>query len=129
MRGDPPASPPYAGSFRPSGFLGFFDFEDPNGQWRLEITDTAELDEGVLNGWSLSITTDQPDAFEPFAFTDASGAYTITGITPGTHTILQQPPFAVTAVQLRGNATVERRIERVVAVEQVEIDAADGGVP
>lgn len=50
----------------PEGALGAFIGEDPNGTWTLDITDDAGLDTGMLNSWSLDVTT-------------LSGAPTLTG--------------------------------------------------
>src|SRR5262245_2030762 len=51
------ASAPLAGTFRPSGSLADLDGKDVHVTWTLEITDTAEPDNGTLNGWSLIVTT------------------------------------------------------------------------
>ncbi len=49
------ASAPYTGSFRPEGRLSDLSGEDPNGIWRLEITDTTASDVGTLTSWSLDL--------------------------------------------------------------------------
>ncbi|MDB5385108.1 MAG: hypothetical protein JWM11_754 [Planctomycetaceae bacterium] len=41
----------------PEGAMAQLDGEDPNGNWTLEINDTANGGVGTLNGWSLSLTT------------------------------------------------------------------------
>jgi len=46
-----------ASPLTPEGALGAFIGEDPNGTWTLEITDSAGLDIGTLNSWSLDVTT------------------------------------------------------------------------
>ncbi len=45
------------------------------------------------------------------------------------HDLLHQPCLAVARVELRRDAAVERRVERVVAVEEIELHAADGHAP
>ncbi|MCG8450232.1 MAG: Ig-like domain-containing protein, partial [Pirellulales bacterium] len=52
---------PYTGRFQPEQTLSFFDGEDPNGVWTLEINDDAGLDSGTLLNWTLSITTNVLD--------------------------------------------------------------------
>jgi len=47
---------PFSGSYRPEGLLSALDGENPNGTWRLEITDDAGGDIGTLNHWALRIT-------------------------------------------------------------------------
>ncbi len=47
---------PFSGSYRPEGSLSALDGQNPNGTWRLEITDSAGGDTGTLNHWSLRIT-------------------------------------------------------------------------
>ena len=50
-------SAPFTGTFRPEGLLSALDGQDPNGTWRLEVTDHAGGDIGTLNSWALQITT------------------------------------------------------------------------
>jgi subtilisin-like proprotein convertase family protein len=47
---------PFMGSFQPQGFLSNFDSQDPNGIWRLEITDDSGENFGTLNSWSITFT-------------------------------------------------------------------------
>jgi subtilisin-like proprotein convertase family protein len=52
---------PFTGSFRPQQPLSTFIDEDPFGVWKLELTDDASGDSGVLTDWSLTINyTDVP---------------------------------------------------------------------
>ncbi|MBD1938468.1 proprotein convertase P-domain-containing protein [Microcoleus sp. FACHB-68] len=51
------ASAPFNSSFRAEGRLSDFDGENPNGSWRLEITDDTGQQVGQLRSWSLSIGT------------------------------------------------------------------------
>jgi subtilisin-like proprotein convertase family protein len=37
--------------------LSAFQFENPNGTWTLTVQDTASLDSGTLDAWSLEVTT------------------------------------------------------------------------
>ncbi len=46
-----------AGPILAEGALGAFAAEDPNGTWTLEVADTAAIDTGTIDAWSLSITT------------------------------------------------------------------------
>jgi subtilisin-like proprotein convertase family protein len=48
---------PFTGSYRPEGFLSALLGQNPNGIWRLEITDDAGGDVGTLNSWAIRITT------------------------------------------------------------------------
>jgi subtilisin-like proprotein convertase family protein len=53
------ATPPFTGSFRPAVPLSGLNGEDPNGTWLLEVTDNfPPTDNGVLNGWSLTVKGD-----------------------------------------------------------------------
>lgn len=56
------AAPPMV----PEGAFGAFIGEDPNGTWRLDITDDSPLDTGALISWGLNINTcDEPLAGGP----------------------------------------------------------------
>ena len=56
-------SPPFMGSFRPEGSLAALDGSNPNGTWRLEVSDDASGDTGSLIRWCLAVAT----AAEPAA--------------------------------------------------------------
>ena len=75
---------PFTGSFRPEGPLSAFDFEDPNGTWTLEISDSAGGDRGTLNGWELTVV-----ASEPFTQSGADGTYSFTNLLAGTYTVAE----------------------------------------
>ncbi|QLE57341.1 S8 family serine peptidase [Nostoc sp. TCL26-01] len=47
---------PFTGIFRPEGLLSAFDNQNPNGTWKLEITDDSVGDVGTLKYWSLNLT-------------------------------------------------------------------------
>lgn len=87
-------STPFLGAFRPSESLSLLDGEDPNGEWRLEISDDASLDTGTLNSWSLSI-----EHAEQSQVTSAEGEYSFADLPAGDYQVRQilQPLFAQTA--------------------------------
>jgi len=47
------SSPTISGRTRPNNLLNVFDGEDMRGTWRLKVTDSATLDHGFLEEWSL----------------------------------------------------------------------------
>lgn len=49
------ARPPFNGTYKPEGKLSIFKGEDANGTWALVVIDSARLDGGSLNKWSISI--------------------------------------------------------------------------
>jgi len=122
-------SAPFAGSFRPEETLADFDGEDPNGTWSLEVSDDFSLDEGTLNGWSLTITVG-----EPSAVTDPGGDYVFTGLMPGTYTIAEQQRGGWAQTFPAGAHTVTLGSDQVLegvdfgnhAVTSVTVTAGDG---
>jgi subtilisin-like proprotein convertase family protein len=80
---------PFTGSFRPLEPLSFFDGQNPNGTWKLEIADQLGGDAGQLQAWSLIITH-----AEPGATSDSAGVYRIGTWADG--------PVAVRAVRQGG---------------------------
>lgn len=48
------SSSPYTGRFKPEGLLSGFDNLMSLGEWKLELVDTYEEDEGVLLNWALN---------------------------------------------------------------------------
>lgn len=50
---------PFTGSFQPEGRLSDLIGEDPNGVWRLEVTDTTLNDIGTLQNWSLLLEPEE----------------------------------------------------------------------
>ena len=57
---NPRATPPFTGSFRPERSLTLMDGLDPNGLWKLEVTDINSgfgNGFGTLDSWSLDLTT------------------------------------------------------------------------
>ncbi|MCC7474806.1 MAG: proprotein convertase P-domain-containing protein [Pirellulales bacterium] len=76
------ADAPFTGSFRPEGWLGTFDGENPDGIWKLLIRDTALADEGSLLGWSLTIVGQ-----EISTTTNAEGNYQLVGLREGDYVV------------------------------------------
>ncbi len=83
---------PYTGTFRPQGLLSAMDGQDPNGTWRLRVTDSASGDVGVIQDWSLILTN-----AEIFTSADTTGVYRFPSLPNGTHTIHSQTPSGWTA--------------------------------
>ncbi len=81
---DAPA--PRTGSFRPSQPLSAFEGRLASGTWRLELTDDAPLDDGVLLGWTLRITV-----AEPSALTNSEGIYQLGALPPGVYQVREVP--------------------------------------
>jgi subtilisin-like proprotein convertase family protein len=81
-------SAPFSGRFRPESPLSAVDSQDPNGTWRLEITDDLAADAGALQSWSLTLT----HTTEPVTTTNASGAYAFAGLNPGPYAVREVLP-------------------------------------
>jgi subtilisin-like proprotein convertase family protein len=75
---------PFSGSYRPEGALSDFSGETPNGTWTLEVTDDNAKQTGVLNSWSITITS---GVSEPTTISSADGAFNFAGLGPGTYTV------------------------------------------
>lgn len=75
---------PFTGSFKSEGLLSSVDGQNPNGAWRLEITDDSTGDIGTLNSWSLTFNSVPKELSK---VTSASGAYSFTNLTPGNYII------------------------------------------
>lgn len=54
--GPPPFGPPYTGTFKPALPLAAFKGQDPNGTWRLHVTDSFGGDVGHVRSFSLILT-------------------------------------------------------------------------
>ena len=112
---------PFTGTFRPRFPLSFFDGEDPNGIWTLQIVDAASGDVGELRAWSLAF-----DLAEPLAVTteddpntteiNESGRYTIHGLPGGDYAVRQvvepglritEPASGVHQVKLAGAQVID----------------------
>jgi subtilisin-like proprotein convertase family protein len=77
---------PFTGSYRPEALLSLFDGEDPNGVWKLEITDDNVSDAGMLIGWSVIVTS-----HEPFTSTLEDGSYEFPSLEAGEYTVAAIP--------------------------------------
>jgi beta propeller repeat protein len=64
---------PFTGQFQGEGVLAQLNSENPNGTWKLEITDTAGGETGTLYGWSLTISAGEPFDWLITTVTDNSG--------------------------------------------------------
>src|SRR5262249_16987288 len=93
---------PFTGSFQPQGLLGSIDGQTPNGTWTLTISDTAPLDSGTLNSWSIMLSTG-----ENRAISQSDGNYILKNNSAGTYTIRRvlQPGWTGTE-PASGSATV-----------------------
>ncbi|MBX9255748.1 proprotein convertase P-domain-containing protein [Desmonostoc muscorum CCALA 125] len=69
---------PFTGSFKPEKLLSAFDNQNPNGTWKLEVTDDDSAITGTLNSWSLQFTTQTVDVGNDF-LDGGTGNDTITG--------------------------------------------------
>ncbi|HBE54330.1 MAG TPA: hypothetical protein DDW76_37680, partial [Cyanobacteria bacterium UBA11369] len=76
---------PFTGSFKPEGTLAVLNGENPNGTWKLEVSDDSLADVGTLNSWSLTLFS----AAEPSTQTDANGDYIFTGLKAGTYNVAE----------------------------------------
>ncbi|MGD8396558.1 MAG: proprotein convertase P-domain-containing protein, partial [Candidatus Eiseniibacteriota bacterium] len=54
-------SAPFTGRFRPEGSLATLDGLSSSGDWTLEVTDDAGIDQGQLLGWTLILTFEARD--------------------------------------------------------------------
>jgi subtilisin-like proprotein convertase family protein len=80
---------------RPEGMLSAFDGEDPNGTWRLFVTDVLNDGlAGTLSGWALNF-----DYGELAATTDANGEYVFDNLGSDIYVLaeVQQPGWEQTA--------------------------------
>jgi len=90
------AAAPYSGTFRPVGSLAGLVGKSPNGTWKLLVSDIVGGAEGVLQDFTLEITT---SANEPISTTDAEGRYLFAFASSGEHYLRQvaQPGFVQTS--------------------------------
>ena len=73
---------PFIGSFRPLQPLSTLIGGTPNGTWTLRINDLRPVNSGVLNAWSIRMTTG-----EVSQTTDASGNYVFANLDAGTYQV------------------------------------------
>jgi subtilisin-like proprotein convertase family protein len=82
------AQAPYTGSFRPQEPLSLFNGDDIFGSWKLEVSDDATSDGGVLNSWSMTaVLAGAFEFLEPFVLTDENGGYSFDNLVPGFYNI------------------------------------------
>lgn len=88
-------SAPFSGSFRPERLLAALNGQNPNGVWKLEITDDARNRTGSLLNWSLTLTGQE----EPVAVSSATGSYSFAGLPAGTFQVREvvQPGWVQTS--------------------------------
>src|SRR5262249_45109416 len=72
--------------YQPQEPLSALSGADAAGIWTLVVTDNSPADEGVLNGWSLSFTSD-----ELYRTTDENGNYEFDNLIAGDYTIREEP--------------------------------------
>jgi subtilisin-like proprotein convertase family protein len=85
---------PVTGTWKPEGSLATLNGQSLTGTWRLEITDDAGTDAGVLNSWSI-----YGGFTERSVFTDANGAYAFDALSIGTYKVRQVIPAAPYALE------------------------------
>jgi len=51
------AGSPFTGAYKPDGDLGSLLGKNPNGTWRLRVTDSASIDQGTLLCWGLDLVS------------------------------------------------------------------------
>ncbi len=57
-------SAPFTGTFKPLGQMGIINnYQNPNGQWKLRITDTYPADDGTLLSWSITFGSNPASYF------------------------------------------------------------------
>jgi subtilisin-like proprotein convertase family protein len=90
------ALPPYTGTFRPFGNLAALVGRNPNGEWKLLVSDLNLGNSGVLEDFQIELTTSAP---EPKTTTNALGEYLFTFAGSGLHHFRQadQPGYFQTA--------------------------------
>lgn len=77
---------PFEGRYRPTEPLSRFNNINPNGEWRLEVTDSVAGDQGFLNGWAIEIA-----AGEQAYITDETGHYFFFEVPPGSYDAIVIP--------------------------------------
>ncbi len=68
--------PPFSGRFRPEGSLSALDGFAANGSWTLELLDDTLQDVGILESWSLTLTTGPDVICDACAVAAPAGAVT-----------------------------------------------------
>lgn len=73
---------PFTGRYRPQGYLSSLIGQDPNGTWRLEVSDNVPWLEGVLTSWSITLQSG-----DLATTTDLNGHYGLGNLAPGTYNV------------------------------------------
>ncbi len=81
-------TPPFTGTFQPSGILATFDGKLANGNWKLKVADNTAGTVGTLVSWSIVITTGP----ETSTVTGTSGTYSFNPVIGGSYNVLEVPP-------------------------------------
>ncbi|MGF1634938.1 MAG: S8 family serine peptidase [Phycisphaerae bacterium] len=87
-------SAPFTGTFRPEEPLSTLNGLPIEGVWSLEVYDDANLDEGVLNGWSITFASG-----EAAAVTASDGTYSFRSLPAGSYNIELLTPEGYEATQ------------------------------
>ncbi len=58
-------SSPYSGAYKPEGNLGKFYGMSMTGTWKLQVTDAAGPDTGILNSWCIIIEKEAYESLDP----------------------------------------------------------------
>ena len=99
-----------AAQLAPEGALGAFMGEDPNGSWRLDITDDTTGETGQLTSWRLDITTASCAApAAPLVISSAPPAPAVAGAAFAPITLVATggtPPYNWSALSLPGGMSL-----------------------
>jgi subtilisin-like proprotein convertase family protein len=87
-------SAPFVGSYQPQGLLRSVDGQVPNGTWTITISDVGPGDVGILNNWTLTLSTG-----EPTAISAANGVYQFANQPTGTYTVRRVLQAGYTATE------------------------------
>ncbi len=77
---------PFTGSFRPEQLLSTLNGQAGNGTWKLRVTDDLSGFPGIINAWSITMGSTEPNAL-----TDGAGAFAFPALTPGNYKLRQVP--------------------------------------
>lgn len=91
---------PFTGVYRPEGLLSSVAGQAIDGTWKLEVSDDAGSDTGVLNAWSLNFSSGEPSS------TSTSSGYSLAGAPAGTYNVYLTPQATYQAHRLSASVTV-----------------------